>query len=161
MAEAFEDRWNRKRSTLGFEGIGTEFVACETAMLPIKAAPFLSFKRAVRPVPIWDVFGAPSDWSVAERERLCPFVVIGSDGAGNPLCIEAGSGSVLLLDHEDRFHTRQFVNSSVGQLAECLLAYMGEREPERFLAAVQAIDPTALSEGTFWWHEADGLADDD
>jgi hypothetical protein len=62
-----------------------------------------------------------------------------------------------MLDHEDRFHTRQFVNSSVGQLAECLLTYMGEREPERFRAAVALIDPAALTEQSFWWHAAAGL----
>ena len=62
-----------------------------------------------------------------------------------------------VLPDEDRFRTRQFVNSSVRQLAECLLAYMGEREPERFRSAVQVIDPAALAERSFWWREATGL----
>jgi len=63
------------------------------------------------------------------------------------------------LDHEDWFGTRQFVNSSVRQLAECLLAYMCENDPARFRSAVQAIDPAALADGSFWWHEANMLQD--
>jgi hypothetical protein len=80
--------------------------------------------------------------------------MIGSDGAGNPICVEKGTGAVVLLDHEDWFRTRQFINSSVRQLAECLLAYMGEQDPDRFRAAIKAIDSAAIAEGTFWWHEA-------
>ena len=85
--------------------------------------------------------------------------MIGSDGAGNPICVEEGFGVVVLLDHEDRFRSRQFVNSSVGQLADCLLAYMGERQTEQFRAAVLSIDAEALAEGSFWCHEAAGVGD--
>lgn len=158
MAESFAERWKRKWSACGFDDIGTEFVACGTDVLPTQAAPFLSFDRAARPALIWEVFGIPSQWPAAERERLAPYRMIGSDGAGNPICVEEGSGVVVLLDHENRFRTRQFVNSSVGQLADCLLAYMGERQPERFRAAVAGIDPPALAEQSFWWHAAAGLA---
>jgi len=127
------------------------------AVLPAEAAPCLSFNQASRPAPIWEVFGAPSEWPPSDRERLAALRVIGSDGAGNPLCVDEGSEAVLLLDHEDGFRTQQFVNGSVVQLAECLLSYMGEREVERFRLAVLAIDPAALAEGSFWWHEAAGI----
>ena len=90
--------------------------------------------------------------------------MIGSDGAGNPICIEQGSGAIVLLDHEDLFRTRQFINSGVSHLAECLLAYMGaymgETDADRFRSAVRAIDPPALAEGSFWWHEAGCLESD-
>ena len=157
MIEPFAERWNRKWSACGFEDIGTEMVVCGSDVLPDSAAPCLSFDRAARPAPIWEVFGIPSQWSQAERERLAPYRMIGSDGAGNPLCVEQGIGSVALLDHEDRFRTRQFMNSSVRQLAECMLAYMGERDPEQFRAAVRSIDAAALADQSFWWHEAAGL----
>src|SRR5262245_51734851 len=136
MSEAFADRWNRKWSSCGFEDIGTEFVSCGDGTLPAEAAPCLSLDRANHPKPIWDVFGIPSQWSDAERERLASYRIIGSDGAGNPLCVAQDSGAVVLLDHEDRFRTQQFINSSVRQFAECLLAYMGEKVPDRFRAAV-------------------------
>lgn len=55
---------------------------------------------------------------------------------------------------------RQYVNSSVSQLAECLLAYMGEEDAEQFRSAMQTIDPPALAEGSFWWHEAEGIGHD-
>jgi hypothetical protein len=64
----------------------------------------------------------------------------------------------VLLDHEDWFRTRQYINTSVHQLAECLLAYMGEYDPNRFRTAVQAIDTRAMEEQSFWWHEASQLA---
>ena len=157
MGEPFADRWHGKWADCGFEDIGTEIVSCGDAALPTEAAPCLTFDRAARPAPIWEVFGTPSQWPPADRERLAAFRVIGSDGAGNPICVEQPSGAVVLLDHEDRFRTRQFVNSGVGQLAECLLAYMGERDPDRFRAALQVIDPPAVAERSFWWHEAAGL----
>jgi hypothetical protein len=67
----------------------------------------------------------------------------------------------LVLDHDDKFRSRQFMNSGILQLAECLLAYMGESDAERFSGAVRAIDAPALSEGAFWWHETEGLGPDD
>jgi SUKH-4 immunity protein len=123
-------------------------------------APCVTFDKAARPVPIWEVFASPGDWSPAERERLMAYRMIGADGAGNPICVEQGSGAVVLLDHEDWFHSRQFVNSSVGQLAECLLAYMGEQDAARFRSAVGSIDPPALAEGALWWYEAACLDSD-
>jgi hypothetical protein len=152
----FPERWSRKERECGFEAIASEMVACGGAVLPRHAAPCLSFDRAARPSPVWEVYST-SDWSAVERARLAPYRVVGSDGAGNPLCLEQGSGAVWLLDHEDGFHTRQFVNSSVGQLAECLLAYMGEQQPDRIRSAVLALDPPALSEASFWSYEAAAL----
>lgn len=160
MAESFAERWSRKERDCGYEAIASPLVACGSDVLPAEAAPCLTFDRATRPAPLWQVFGIPSQWSGTERERLAPYQMIGSDGAGNPICIENGTGAVVLLDHEDRFRTRQFVNSSVRHLAECLLAYMGEHDPERFRTAVTAVDPAALIERSFWWHEVAGLAAD-
>ena len=50
-----------------------------------------------------------------------------------------------MVDHEDWFRTLQFINSSVRQLAEGLLAYMGEKNTARFRSAILAIDPAARS----------------
>ncbi len=161
MSEAFVERWRRKERDCGLEAIASGMVMCGEWLLPRQASPCLSFGGADQPSPIWEVYGSPPDWTAADRMRLAPYRVIGSDGAGNPLCVEQGSGSVWLLDHEDRFQTRQFINSGVGHLAECLLAHMGEQDPERFRVVVRAIDPPALSEGAFWWHEAEGLGTDD
>ena len=155
--DPFADRWKRKASDCG-TGV-FEMVACGSNVLPTDAAPCLTFSQAAHPTPVCDEFDITSQLSQAERNRLAAFCMIGSDGAGNPLCIEHSTGAVV-LDHEDRFHTCQFVNTSVRQLAECLLAYMGERNADRFRVAVRTIDPAALAEKSFWWHEAallDGL----
>jgi hypothetical protein len=157
MAEAFAERWRRKQKASGFDAVRTKMVACGPAQLPTEAAPCLTFDRAARPAPLWEVFGSPAQWPAAHRERLAAYRMIGSDGAGNPLCVEEGTGAVCVLDHEDRFRTRVFVNTGVGQLAECLLAYMGETDPDRFRTAVRSLDAPAMAERSFWWHEAGGL----
>ena len=154
MGESFADRWSHKERDCGFGNIASKMVVCGSDVLPDSAAPCVTFKEAARPGPVWEVFGRAAPWSPADRERLGPYRMIGSDGAGNPICVEQGTGAVVLLDHEDWFCTRQFVNSSVSRLAECLLAYMGERDPERFRTAVRSIDPAAMAERSFWWHEA-------
>jgi len=56
-----------------------------------------------------------------------------------------------VLEHaEDGFLTRQFVNTSVAQLAECLLACTGENQPARLRAAIKNIDPPAAAANSFW-----------
>jgi hypothetical protein len=154
MGESFAEHWSRKERDCGFGDIASKMVAYGPNELPDSAAPCLTFKEAARPVPVWEVFGSASAWSSMDRERLGRFCMIGSDGAGNPICVEQGAGAIVLLDHEDQFRTRKFVNTSVRQLAECLLAYMGETDPERFRAAVRTIDPAAIVERSFWWYEA-------
>jgi hypothetical protein len=37
---------------------------------------------------------------------------------------------------------------------------MCENDPARFRSAVQAIDPAALAEESFWWHEAAGVGNE-
>lgn len=86
--------------------------------------------------------------------------MIGSDGAGNPICVNAETNEIWLLDHEDHFRTRQFVNSSLSCLSESLLAYMGETDANRFRLSISEIDPPAAKNGAFWYCEADALADD-
>jgi hypothetical protein len=157
LEESFAERWARKERECGFESCPAKMITCGLGLLPDSAAPFVTFDRAARPVPIWEVFGATADWSPADRERLARYRMIGADGAGNPICLEQATGQVVLLDHEDRFRTVQFVNSGIRQLAECLLAFMGEQDPDRLRKAIAQIDPAALGERGFWWHEAHSL----
>ncbi len=132
-------------------------VACGTLMLPRYAGPFLSFKDAAEPRSVWDLYKLSSRRFGAHRERLSRYMVIGSDGAGNPICLRGDMGSVVMLDHENLFEGETFVNSGVERLAECLLAYMGEDDPERFGSAVRAIDAPAMADQTFWWFEVQDL----
>ena len=116
--------------------------------LPETAAPFLSFGRYVDFLDL-----SRSD------ERIGPLVEglvqIGSDGAGNPICLEAATGDVVLVDHDHEFG-RQFVNSSVLQLAESLVVYGRLRgDVGRWTNQIRGFDPAALAPATFWHFEAE------
>jgi len=147
---SLSERWAAKMKSCGFPD--APMVRCGSDSLPAEAAPCLDFAQASNPAPIWEVFGG---LSAADQKRLAPYRMIGSDGAGNPICL--ADGAVVLLDHENNFGTVQFVNTSVAKLGECLLAYMGEQDAERFRTAVRNIDPPAMDEGSFWFAESAGI----
>ncbi len=127
--------------------------------LPDEAAPFLSFK----PLKL--------EWLGNADRRYS----IGSDGSGSPIVIDE-QGVVWLIDHEAPTRT-SLMNSTVGALADCLIAYRalvmevistgGEdafldgRVPkhltERFAESVGASDPAATQPGTFWAGEISRL----
>jgi hypothetical protein len=144
------------------------------AGLPRSAAPFLTFDDVAQGLRrIWETWGIPDDWGADDRKRLSRYFVIGSDSSGNPICIDAlDGGQVVLLDHDDSFSTRQFVNSGIPQLAEFLLIYREmivrtqTESGEAFLEGnipealrqhtiweFERIDADALKEGSFWWYE--------
>lgn len=150
-SNSFADRWLRRQHECGQDDLGPpKFLNCGNAQLPSEAAPFLTFEKAKKRPHLWEIFGAKASWSAEDKNRLAGYRMIGSDGCGNPLCVEDPTGVVWMLDHEDNFRTRQYVNSSVALLAECLLVYMGEEEPSRLLAAVQKLDHPASAKETFW-----------
>ena len=159
-ASSFKKRWAAKERALGFENIAAKLVACGDADLPNEAAPCLSFKDAELMPAIWEVLGPADPWTAKDKNRLEKYRIIGADGAGNPMCVETGSGEIWLLDHEDQFRTTQFVNSGISQLAECLLAYMGEKDPATFLAAIKELDPPAVRKGSFWFQEAVSIGEE-
>ncbi len=155
---SFEDRWILRRHECGQDDLRPpEFLKCGDAILPTEAAPFLSFDEAERGPRLWVVFGPKDSWSAADKKRVAGYRVIGSDGCGNPICLEDGTGFVWMLDHEDHFSTRRFVNSSVSLLAESLLACIGERKASRLLAAIKKIDPPGAAKKSFWDEAAQSL----
>jgi hypothetical protein len=119
------------------------------AGLPRSCAPFLTFNAVARgPLPLVRFYGAhlfrPPDVS-----RLAAFYVLGSDGAGNPLCLDsARDGEVVMLDHEDGFRTRTFVSSSVATLAEALLIVESFPHTD-FVQHLRACDPPAAEQTAF------------
>jgi SUKH-4 immunity protein len=148
---SFEQRWLTRQSECGLDDLGpSEFRTCGDAVLPTEAAPFVCFEDAERQPRILEVFGPDGSWTARDRKRLAQYRMIGSDGAGNPICIEVKTGAVWVLDHDDYFRSRQFVNTSVALLAECLLACMGETDSARLLAAIKKLDRPAAAKGAFW-----------
>jgi len=140
---------------LGFDATGLAEGARRflvEAGLPESCAPFVGFKDVGRGLPrISDVY-SPGRWTAEDTGRVAHFRMIGTDGAGNPLCFDAHDGRIVLVDHEDHFRTTQFMNSSVEHLAECLLAYHTTPQTHR-RAALHGIDPAAVEDGAFWFHE--------
>ena len=141
------------------------------AGLPADAAPFLTFD-APKSGNLPTVAG---QWGVAEDFQR--YLVIGSDGSGNPIALdEKSEGEVVWLDHENQF-ARALMNKSVRQMAESLLAYrklvtdtQAEFGPDAFLdgkTSVAArkslreelgrIDPAAVQPGCFWHSELQNL----
>lgn len=133
-----------------------------TAGLPRSAAPFLGFDALADGLRlIKDIYRGSSG-------PLVTLPVIGGDGAGNPICLTE-IGQVILVEHED-MTTSTFMNSSVQQLAECLLAartiYEMDDLPRKTLAQmfvkqIETIDAPAMADGSFWKAETAMFADDE
>jgi hypothetical protein len=125
------------------------------AGLPRQAAPFLSFDGVAGGLqPIYSIYGNYDEWSQADKQRLEPYYVLGGDGGGNPICIDADNEErIVLLDHEDNFRTIQFVNSGIFQLAASLLARRDISDTEEIKRELERIDAEAVKEGNFWAYE--------
>jgi len=132
--------------------------------LPEDAAPFLDFGGSSH-ISIPTVTEV---WKAGDRR----FRVIGSNGYGDPVCVDTESaGRVFYLLHDDSMVPR-FMNSSIPQLAYSLLAFRqvvadtnaiggkgafleGRIPPEvvdRFIIEMETIDPPAVSSEHFWFH---------
>lgn len=135
------------------------------AGLPESAAPFLSFaapKSGELPT-------LADQWKQSAKFRR--YRVIGADGSGSPIAIdEERKGEVVCLDHDDKF-AGTFMNSSVRQMAESLLAYrdliaaegksalkdgaLPAKARNQLHQQIQKIDADALKPGCFWSDEAE------
>ncbi len=137
--------------------------------LPVSAAPYLDFdlnsRRAFLPVHLV--------WEHCLGSEYGHFRIIGNTGWGDPICIDETCPSrIIYLNHDDEFKM-VFVNSSVPQLAHCLLIYRefvqkvrqagGEdaflkgsfpKEPWEWVCEqFRQVDDPALDEGAFWANE--------
>jgi hypothetical protein len=136
--------------------------------LPEGAAPFLDFGGSSH-ISIPTVTEV---WKAGEPR----YRVIGSNGYGDPVCVDTESaGRVLYLLHDDEMAPR-FMNSSIPQLAYSLLAFRqvvadtnaiggkdayleGRIPPEvvdRFIVEMETIDPPAIASESFWFHSIVG-----
>jgi len=136
--------------------------------LPEGAAPFLDFGGTAH----IHIPAVTEVWKAGEQR----YRIIGSNGYGDPVCIDTESaGRVFYLLHDDEMSPR-FMNSSIPQLAYSLLAFRrvvtdtnavggkgayldGHIPPEvvdRFITEMEAIDPPAISSEHFWFHSIVG-----
>lgn len=160
--DSFKARWLTRQHECGQTDLGPpNFLSCGGGILPDEAAPFLTFDQAEIMPRLWKMFGPKDKWSTADKKLVDQYRMIGSDSSGNPICIEDETGLVWMLDHEDNFRTRQFVNSSVSLLADCLLACMGEQDRYNLLAAIKKLDLPAAAKNAFWNEAAANLKNPD
>jgi hypothetical protein len=170
---SYEVKWDKKElnkfkpqdfSGHGFDAATIDFLT--TIGLPESAAPFLSFDRKK--------LNSVKDVYHLEHEDYRFLFDIGSDGAGDPICIDIKREfQIVALDHEDNFSAR-FVNSSVRELfafltiykefAESLIKLRGDNafiesnvkdeEIEELVKDLKFVDARALSDDeTFWSRE--------
>lgn len=121
---------------------------------------------------VYEVYGSADYWKDADRKRLDDFLVIGSNQGGDPLCLDrVNHERIVLLDHERNFAVAEFVNSSVLQLAECILIFQemvekfqnehGEEAElyegnvpillvEQTLSRIGSIDSSAIGQSCYW-----------
>ena len=108
--------------------------------MPRSAAPFLSFRHH----PETDYDYLPDG-----------YYPIGSDGAGNAICVDSGSGNVILLDHDFKMQ-RIFLNSTLLKFAECLCLYTEHltiEKMEKCFDAMRAADAELVAQGDWWQTE--------
>ena len=150
-----------ERSTLERLNVNPEHIDFLTQTgLPKDAAPFLTFENELQTLN--EIYGL-------DELRSLTKIVIGRDGAGDPICIELTNQRIYVYDHEDHFEPR-FMNSSVTELfkfltlfkafAERLINDKGEDafidanftddELLELISKLRFIDPTAVEPSTFW-----------
>lgn len=144
--------------------------------LPEDAAPFLTFIGDGNPQDKYSSINFLTDWFNFLEPEYKKYVAIGSDGSGDVIAINTVNNCIVeWLDHEDYFSAR-FMNTSVSQLANCLLCYrdfvkamnagksidecfeteFSEEQFEALHGILQSIDSKVVQEG-FWREELEML----
>jgi hypothetical protein len=143
--------------------------------LPDSAPPFLSFgQHDLRGLPtVDDHYDSPG---LADPR----YRIIGTTAGDNPIAVDvAADGAIFYLAHDGDFRPA-FVNTTVRQLATCLVAYArlvaatqlingkgaflnGQVPPSvihDFTSLVERADPAALEPGQMWADELESLRAD-
>jgi hypothetical protein len=156
-------------SNFGFQE--STLATLSTIGLPFQAAPFLSFNQAISDFQPFDAYFQPGD---PKRKH---FIIVGADGAGNPLVLDTNAqDQVLLLDHDNDF-VKLPVAPSLLILLACLVAYgrfvdelltsrgkgsylKGNFTDAQFVSlreALRAVDNQIVELRGFWHDELAGL----
>lgn len=140
------------------------------AGLPDSAAPELNFVDGLP--SICEQYGLPEEYG--------NYRYMGFTGWGDPVCLSLNNGFIVHLDHEEEFEYETFINSSIPQLVESLLAYaqfiketqkengadafFDNNIPDRLKTWIaeefERIDPRIM-EGGFWLTELENLDEED
>ncbi|PGZ98492.1 hypothetical protein COE51_11600 [Bacillus pseudomycoides] len=137
--------------------------------LPETTPPYLEFTSSQSLLKsITSIFNMPEEF-----QKYC---FLGSTGSGDPICIIEKIENVVFLNNGDGYK-EVFINSSIGQFAECLLVYSrmidkaiqanGEDAfidndiPESVInwlkEELERIDFKCMEKGCFWFTETENL----
>lgn len=142
------------------------------AGLPREAAPSLGFLVDLNPLK------TPNQYFRIAWEGLDNYLVIGTNGSGDPVCVDLKTGNEIIYLNHDHSFERIFINTTVEQFSHCLLGYklfydsltnrtdpddcsfrkFTDDELDRLRNNFENIDPQALSIGSFWEMELNALA---
>lgn len=137
--------------------------------LPVSPAPYLEFTSSQSLLrPLTTVFTVPV--------ALQKYWYLGSTSSGNPICITEKKENIVFLNHGDTYN-EGFINTSISQFAESLLAYskmidqaiemngedafIDNEIPVTVIDWLQTelrrIDAKSVEKGSFWFTEIENL----
>ncbi len=135
--------------------------------LPKEAAPFLSFENDLKSLnEIYEL----------EEPDFQTKIEIGSDGSGDPICLDLTNQQIYAFDHEEDFKPR-FMNTSVVELFKFLSLFkefgeqlISEKGEDAFIdcdfsdeelfeltTKMRLLDSTAFEPSTFWQGEIESM----
>lgn len=138
-----------------------------TCGLPSNAAPALSFSEIQE-----DKLLTPNQVFHIAIEGLDNYLLFGSNGSGDPVCIDTVAHNEVVYLNHDNYFERVFMNSNVWQLGLCLIKYrqfrlslfntttsdytirkFSDAEFDSLKEEFLHIDKACLAENTFWYDE--------
>jgi hypothetical protein len=138
--------------------------------LPVGAAPFLSFSEMQQ-----GRMQTPNQVFKINFEDLDNYLMFGSNGSGDPVCISAVDDEIVYLNHDNYFE-RVFINQTILQFGLSLINYrefilslvnlntttyvrrkFSDEEFESLKLNFLEIDKASLGNYSFWAAELDGL----
>lgn len=175
--QEFLDRWDKE--TYGLVEYDNKVVMASFSLtqesknfliqagLPESASPFLTFESSA------NGGGSRLTEKYDDADPLyAKYIYVGFTGNGHPICIDEENDEVIYIDF-DQENEEVFINSSIAQLAESLLAYVdfiqkikAEKGNRAFLERkatqdslewitnrLEEIDADSLIQGSFWEEE--------
>ena len=86
--------------------------------LPQSCAPGLSFQGYGDTTSL-----SPNQVFNIDIEELNDYIMIGSNGCGDPVCIDLNNENEIVYLNHDNYFERIYMNGSVLQLTECIIRY--------------------------------------
>ena len=146
--------------------------------LPDSAAPYLSFEP-ITSGNFQTIYEYYDHEGLGEETKN--YWIIGSDGAGDPICIDAANNDkIILLDHEQDFVLLDNMNTNISELASSLLIFRNfikrinkkfgpngfgdslftEKELSELQQELKALHPEYYVNGSFWDTQIEELRDE-